>query len=266
MNLADLEGSWAIVTGASTGIGREFAEQLARRKINLVLVARRGELLDLLAAALRRAQGVQVQTLALDLADSTSVDQLQQFLEGLAIRPRLLVNNAGIGRWGRFEGGGSDPQACRRMLMVNAVALMETCAAMFPALTGQRPSAIINLSSPAAFQPMPFMAAYGASKAFVHHLSLALYEEWREQGVYVQTLVPGPTATEFDLLAGAYSSKLADKRDPPAKAVIASLLAFDREDPLVISASGTVAQRLFAALAPTRILLQKVGQMFRPRN
>lgn len=262
MNLEEFEGHWAVVTGASAGIGREFTEQLARRKVNVVLVARRGVLLDALAMGLRQSEGVQVRTLALDLAERDSAATLTQFLTEHSIAPKLLVNNAGVGHWGRFEG--ADAHAYRRLLSVNAMATMQTCLALFPILSTQRPSAIINLSSQATFQPMPFMAAYAASKAFVHHLSLALYEEWREHGIYVQTLVPGPTATEFDALAGAYPTQLSAERDPPSKTVTASLLAFESEDPLVISASGTVVQQLFAALAPTRMVLDKVGQMFRP--
>ncbi len=262
MRIADFAGAWAVVTGASAGIGREFAEQLAAHRVNLLLLARRGELLDTLAQALRQSHGIQVQTLALDLAEADAVNTLLKFMGDHAIRPRLLVNNAGVGRWGRFEGG--DMAANLRLLAVNAAAPLQTCLALFPVLAAQRPSVVINVSSQAAFQPMPFMAAYAASKAFVHHLSLALYEEWRGQGVYVQTLVPGPTATEFDALAGAYPSQLAGRRDPAAKTVSASLLALAQQPPLVISASGTVLQRLFAALAPTKLVLDKVGQMFRP--
>ena len=262
MNLSDFQGHWAIITGASAGIGREFSEHLARYKLNLVLVARRHDLLGIVADGLRQSYGIQVETLELDLAESDSADALGHFLSEHSIRPKLLVNNAGVGRWGRFEEG--DATAYRRLVSLNAQATMQTCFAMFALLASEAPSAIINVSSPAAFQPMPFMAAYGASKAFVHHLSLALYEEWRGHGIYVQTLVPGPTATEFDTLAGAYPSQLTAQRDPSSKAVIASLEGFDSEEPLVISASGSVMQQLFAALAPTRMVLDKVAHMFRP--
>ena len=128
MNIKDFKGSWAIVTGASAGIGREFAEQLARHKINVVLVARRGVLLDALGVALRQTQGVQVHTLALDLADSGSADTLTEFLSAHSIAPKLLVNNAGVGRWGRFEK--ADAQAYRRLISVNATAILQTCVAL----------------------------------------------------------------------------------------------------------------------------------------
>lgn len=262
MNLDGLRGSWAIVTGASAGIGREFSTQLARRGINVVLVARRGELLASLAEALESEHAVAARPIALDLADAGAASRLLEAVAAAGIRPRLLVNNAAVGRWGRFEATGVE--SYERLLRLDTESVLKLCHAFLPLLERNAPSALINVSSPAALQPVPFMAAYAASKAFVHSFSLALHEEWRGRGVYVQTLVPGPTASEFDQRAGAYASQLGAQRDPPGKAVDAAFDAFAGERPLVVSASGTLAQRLFAALAPTRVVLAKVGRMFRP--
>ena len=262
MDLNALAGSWAIVTGASAGIGREFAMQLAQRRLNVLLVARRGDLLAALANELQSACGVSAQPLALDLAESGAASTLRDALAARDIRPRLLVNNAAVGRWGRFEA--TPVETYERLLRVNVESVLKLCEAILPLLAQQPPAALVNVSSPAALQPVPYMAAYAASKAFVHSFSLALHEEWRGRGVYVQTLVPGPTASEFDHLAGAYDSRLGADRDPPAKAVDASLRAFAGEHPLAVAAGGTLAQRLFAALAPTRVVLAKVGRMFRP--
>ncbi len=262
MNLTELQGEWAIVTGASAGIGREFAHHLARRGINVVLVARRGDLLQAVATELERSCGVSALPIPLDLARTQAGDELHAALAARDVRARLLVNNAAVGRWGRFED--TDVATYERMLAVNAIAVVALCRVFLPELAQRRPSAIVNVSSPAALQPVPYMAAYAASKAFLHSLSLALYQEWRERGVYVQTLVPGPTATEFDERAGAYESQLGGQRDPPGKAVEASLKAFTSEKPLVASASGILGQKLFAALAPTRVVLNQVGKMFRP--
>mgnify|MGYP001478434846 CR=1 FL=1 len=257
-----LRGAWAVVTGASSGIGREFAVQLARRGLNVVLVARRGDALDALARELASAHAIHAQTVALDLADDGAAAHLRGALEARGIEPRVLINNAGVGRWGRFEDAPEGSN--RRLLRVNAAAVLSLCEEFLPALARHAPAAVVNVSSPAALQPVPYMAAYAATKAFVHSLSLALHEEWRGRGVYVQTLVPGPTASEFDARAGAYESRLGAGRDPPGKAVDASLRAFAREHPLVVTAEGTRTQRLFAALAPTRTVLAKVGAMFRP--
>ncbi len=262
MDLNALAGSWAVVTGASAGIGREFALKLAQRRLNVVLVARRGDLLAALANELQSACGVSAQPLALDLADGGAASTLRDALAAHGIRPRLLVNNAAVGRWGRFEAAPAGTY--ERLLRLNVESMLKLCEVFLPLLAREAPAALVNVSSPAALQPVPYMAAYAASKAFAHSFSLALHEEWRGRGVYVQTLVPGPTASEFDRLAGAYDSRLGARRDPPAKAVDASLRAFAGEHPLAVSAGGTFTQRLFAALAPTRILLAKVGGMFRP--
>ncbi len=262
MDLNALAGSWAVVTGASAGIGREFALKLAQRRLNVVLVARRGDLLAGLANELQSACGVSAQPIALDLADGGAASTLRDALAARGIRPRLLVSNAAVGRWGRFEA--TPVETYERLLRVNVEAVLKLCETFLPLLAQQAPGALVNVSSPAALQPVPYMAAYAASKAFVHSFSLALHEEWRGRGVYVQTLVPGPTASEFDRLAGAYDSRLGGHRDPPAKAVETSLRGFAGEDPLVVSAGGTFAQRMFAALAPTRVVLAKVGRMFRP--
>jgi len=261
MNLGEFKGAWGLVTGASSGIGAAFARRLAREGVNLVLVARSADRLDALALELVRTSGVQAVPLALDLADADAVQRLRAQLDARGIEPRLLVNNAAIGRWGPFDA--ADAALCQRIAQLDVVVVLQLCRAFAPEFAQRPPSAIINLSSQAALQPVPYMAAYAASKAFVHHLSLALHEEYRGR-VYVQTLLPGPTATEFDRRAGAYESRLSGERDAPDKVVNASLAAFAAERPLVAVASGVFTQKLFAALAPTQVVLRKVGEMFRP--
>jgi uncharacterized protein len=262
VNLTAFRGEWAVVTGASAGIGQEFARQLALRGINVALVARRGELLHKLADEIHKDSGVEALPLELDLTEPKAANHLQATLSSKGVSARIIVNNAAIGRWGRFDA--APAEAYEQMLAVNLAAVVGLCRLFLPELEMRPPAAIVNVSSPAALQPVPYMAAYAASKAYVHSLSLALHEEWRKRGVYVQTLLPGPTATEFDTLAGAYPSQLGASRSPPAKAVLASLAGFHSEVPLVVSASGTYLQRMFAAVAPTSMVLQKVGKMFHP--
>lgn len=262
MNLQDLKGGWALVTGASAGIGREFAVQLAQQGVNVALVARRRDVLDALALELSTQHGVQAMAMPLDLSRPDAAQSVLDELARRRIPLQLLVNNAALGRWGRFEA--TDAASYQDMVAVNALSTMALCRALLPELATRRPSAVVNLSSPAAFQPVPYMAVYAASKAFLHSLSLALHEEWRERGVYVQTLVPGPTATEFDQKAGAYASALGAQRAAPGQVVLKSLAAFGAESPLVLAASGTLMQRLFSAVAPTSMMLRKVGEMFRP--
>jgi hypothetical protein len=149
------------------------------------------------------------------------------------------------------------------MLAVNNGATVALCQTFFPHLSSFESSAVINVSSQAAFQPVPFMAAYAASKAFVQSFSVALYEEWKRYGIHVQTLVPGPTASEFDDKAGAYSSAIVE-RHPPAEAVASALRNLDRDQPVVASVKGIYKQRFFGGVLPYSLLVREVAKLFRP--
>lgn len=262
MKLSDCKGNWALVTGASSGIGREFADQFAAAGISLVLVARRTQLLESLAAELRGRHGIETLVLGIDLSNPGAAQDVKTRLAEQNIKIRLLCNNAGSGRWGPFEE--TPPEVYEEMIRLNAVALVATCHLFLPDLLSFPTSAIINVSSPAAYQPVPYMAVYAATKSFVHNFSLALYGEWESRGVHVQTFVPGPTATEFDAKAGAYESALT-ARGSPADAVAASLRHLERDAPVASSAKGLFKQRFFAGLFPPKMVVREVAKMFRPR-
>lgn len=257
------QGDWALVTGASSGIGREFARELATAGLNLVLVARRAALLEELARELREKHRIEVLVVCEDLAQPNAPATVREQVEQAGVRIRLLVNNAGAGKWGRFESAA--PEDYVRILLLNNQALVGLCHEFFPSLSSFPRSVVVNISSQAALQPVPFMAVYAASKAFVHNFSLALYEEWKQYGIYVQTLVPGPTATEFDEKAGAYASDLGVRHDA-SEAVSKSLKYLASDKPLVTSAKGIYKQRMFSALAPSKFVLKEVAKMFRPPN
>jgi len=262
MQLSDLTGHWALVTGASSGIGEEFAGQLAQAGMRLVLVARREERLQAVADALRVRYGAEVRAIVADLADTAAAARIRDELDAAGIRVRLLCNNAGAGRWGRFED--TQAQVYDELGTLNTTALVAMCRRFFDHLASFPSSAVINVSSAAAYQPVPYMAVYAASKAFVQSFSQALHGEWKEHGIVVQTLVPGPTATEFDAKAGAYESALKTERDAPADVVRASLAGLGRGVPVVNAAKGTYKQRLFAGLAPHSMVIREVGKMFKP--
>ena len=261
MQLSDLKGHWALVTGASSGIGEEFARQLAQAGLRLVLVARREERLLAVVNRLREQYGVEARAIVADLADVTTVARIRDELDGAGIQIRLLCNNAGAGRWGRFEG--TDAKVYDELNTLNTTTLVATCRRFFDHLAAFPSSAVINVSSAAAYQPVPYMAVYAASKAFVQSFSQALHGEWKEHGILVQTLVPGPTDTEFDAKAGAYESALTE-RGPAADVVRTSLAALERGVPVVNAAKGTYKQRVFAGLAPPAMVIREVGKMFRP--
>jgi short-subunit dehydrogenase len=185
----------ALVTGASAGLGVEFARQLSKRGHALVLAARRKERLDELAAELGNARA-----LAIDLSETNATARLMADLEANGEIIDLLVNNAGFGLTGRFAE--QDPARLRQMIDLNCGALTELCRSVAPAMVERRSGAILNVASTAAFQPGPGMAVYFATKAFVLSLTEALHEELLKSGVKVSVLCPGPTATEFGEVAG----------------------------------------------------------------
>lgn len=260
--LADCAGDWALVTGASAGIGREFAVQLARRGLNVVVVARRGALLRELAAGIQSTTHVRVLPLELDLLQPDAVQRLRERLDELGdARLRLVVNNAASGLWGPFDA--SQARRYGEIVQLNCAALVGVAAAVMPSLQRHAPSALVNVSSQAAYQPVPYMAVYGASKAFVQSFSLALYEEMAGKGVLVQTLVPAPTATEFDRRAGAYSSAVPN-RGSTESVVTASLAGLERGRAVAGNARGLWKQRLFAGLFRPEFVVRQVARMFRP--
>jgi short-subunit dehydrogenase len=192
-------GRWALVTGASSGIGEEFARELARRGMNLVLAARRIDRLSALAIELERAHGIEADALIADLATPGAAAELwRDGCEGREMA--LVVNNAGYGLKGRFDELPLDRQT--EMVHLNCIAVLELSHLALTAMRPRGSGAIVNVASIAAYQPIPMLATYAASKAFVVTLTEALAEEARGSGVRVVTLNPGPVATEFQSVAG----------------------------------------------------------------
>jgi hypothetical protein len=260
-SLSAFKGHWALVTGASAGIGKEYAYQLAQAGMNVVLVARRGELLNELATELHEKFSVRTFTLALDLTQKKAVQELRKSLQEADIHIRFLCNNAGVGRWGRFEN--ASVEVYQEMLSLNIGVMVSMCHQFMSDLVSFPSSVIVNVSSPAGYQPVPYMAVYAATKAFVQSFSQALHGEWGEKGVLVQTLVPGPTETEFDAKAQAYESALT-KRGSTTEVVHASLKALSSGEPIAAATKGLYRQRFFAGLFPARMVIREVAKMFKP--
>lgn len=261
MEFTTCRGDWALVTGASSGIGREFASKLAAKGMNVVLVARRSTIIEELAGALEKRYGIRALAVSLDLGRHDAPSHLSARLAEEKITVRLLINNAAFGRWGYFEA--TSPDTYRMMIDLNISAMISLCHHFLADLSSFPSSAIINVSSPAAYNPIPYMAVYAASKAFVSSFSLALHEEWKERGILVQTLVPGPTETEFDTVAGAYASAIS-KRGTPGEVVDVSLSHLQRGTPVALHAEGTFKQRFFTTFFPASVVLKTVAKMFRP--
>lgn len=193
-----MKNTYAIITGASSGIGTELASLLAHRGYNLVLAARSEDKLQSIAATMQSTYGIKVEVCAVDLANAAGPHTLAKFCADKQLAVEILVNNAGYGVWGAFEKCSLEAQ--QEMLRLNNETLMSLCYLFYPMLRQQK-GYILNVASTAAFQAVPKMAAYAATKSFVLSLSRALYHEWKGE-VSVTALCPGPTKTGFVARAG----------------------------------------------------------------
>jgi len=191
---------WALITGASSGIGKELCSRFARDGHSLVLTARSRDALMASAGALREAYRVRVEIIPMDLSIPGSAQRLAEEVRAKGIAPDFLVNNAGFGAHASFAEMPVGTE--RELIQVNMLSLIELTRAFLPGMLARRVGRILNVGSTASFQPGPFMAVYYACKAFVLSFSEALHEELRGTGVTVTVLCPGPTRSGFQKRAG----------------------------------------------------------------
>ncbi len=240
-----------LITGASAGLGAEFARQCAARGEALLLVARRQDRLEALAAEVGGAE-----VIALDLAAPGAAAALLAEAQSRGLEIDTLINNAGFGLAGRFDRLDADRQV--EMIDLNVRVLTELCRLVLPTMVERRRGAILNVASTAAFQAGPHMAVYYATKAYVLSLTEALHQELKGTGVRITALCPGPVATEFFDVAGAANSRLAKMGAEPKSVVRAGLHALDRNRAIVIpglmNRVGAQANRLLPRAALRRII------------
>ena len=247
-------GPWALVTGASAGIGAEFARELAAAGLNLVLTARRGDRLEALAGELKSASGVGCRCIALDLSEDGAPGALAEGVSDLDVG--MVVNNAGFGALGRF--GTHPPELLSRMISLNCAAPVLLTHHMLPRLKARRRSAILFVSSVAGYQGSPFMACYSGTKAFDLIFGEALARECQGSGVDVLVVSPGSTESEFQRVAGAV-----EHRGDSARSVARQgLAALGRKHTVVTgwghklqTASGRFFPRRFVTWSAARFLL-----------
>jgi hypothetical protein len=233
---------FAVVTGASRGIGADYARALAAKGYDLLLVARDRDRLDRLAAEIKSAVPVSVDVAVQDLSQPEAAHQL--FVSARALRPAtdLLVNNAGFGLYGPFA---EQPMPrIQEMLRLHVNTIVESIRLFLPDMIERRSGAIINVASVAGFMPLAYMAEYAATKAFLIVFSQALAEEVRASGVRVQACCPGSTETEFHQTAGTHPRSPFGSQPSP-DVVAASLRAIER-GPTVVAThwSGALMDRL----------------------
>jgi short-subunit dehydrogenase len=257
------ETTWGVITGASSGLGALFAEQLARRGLSLVLAGRDEPRLTAVARRVRAiAPDVEVDLVVGDLGTESGIDALVAHLGGRTVD--VLVNNAGFGTYGPF----ADADVAREhaLVMVNVDALMRVTRAVLPGMVSRGRGGVLNVASTIAFQPGPYQAVYGASKAFVLSFSQALWAETRGTGVSVTALCPGPTETGFVGALGADVSQTAVYRRlaAPEPVIAAGLRALDRGRPVVTPGVRNKTMALASRLSPGWVSALLTGRMLRP--
>jgi uncharacterized protein len=218
-----------LITGASAGLGVEFARQCAARGEDLILVARRRDRLEAVAAEV----GGTAHIFVADLAEAGAAASLIAQIEAEGLTVGTLINNAGFGLAGKFMSHSLERQS--EMIDLNVRTLVELCHLVLPAMRERGQGAICNVASTAAFQPGPNMAVYYATKAFVLSFTEALHHELKGSGIKVSALCPGPTATEFGSVAGTNISSAFDRITADAASVVrAGLRGLDRNKAVVI--------------------------------
>jgi len=254
---APWKGRTALVTGASSGLGADFARQLAADGAGLVLSARRADVLEALAADLRQCHGVPVVVVPLDLAATGAAEALVAELERRSLEVDVLVNNAGFGLYGEFLD--IDPVREREMMVLDVMVPLELTRRLGGAMVRRGRGWILQVSSIGGYQPTPLYAVYSAAKAFLLSFGEAVAYEWRRRGVTVSVLCPGVTATSFLSVAGqtATAYQRAVMMDSPTVAR-AGLKALARGTPsvlpgvlnkLTVFASRFTPRRLLPAVA-----------------
>ena len=255
----DFTATTSLVTGASSGLGEQFARQLAARGSNLVLVARSADRLAALADELRSRHRVTATAVPADLSLADDVSRVAA--AAATTQVDVLVNSAGFGTYGTFAG--LDANREHDEVMVNAVAVVDLTHAVLPGMLASRRGGIITVASSIAFQPSPGQAVYGATKAFALAFSEALWTETRGTGVRILALCPGPVATGFLASLGdqATTSRIYRRTADPADIVKAGLRGFDHNAMTIIPGLRTRLLAQGHRFLPRTVMAQMTGKM-----
>jgi len=256
-------GKWALVTGASAGIGVALARELAVGGTNLVLTARRKDRLEKLAQELSSEHKIGVEIFAADLAQMDAPQQIFAYTQAKKINVDLLINNAGFGAYGAFAT--VETQRLLDMVQVNCGAVVHLTRLYLPQMLKQRRGDVLILASTASFQAVPFISTYAATKAFDLLFAEGLAEEVKPHGVRVCALCPGSTESEFHEVAGQSGLAAARKnRETAEKVARVGLQALAAGKSYVISGTGNYLGAHSQRLVPRGVVTRIAGKMFRP--
>ena len=259
---AEWRGKWALVTGASAGIGEALAEELARDGTHLVLTARRKDRLDALAQRLTATYKIQTQVFLADLADPAAPEKILAFTQGKGIEIDLLINNAGFGKYGEFH---SVPkERLVEMVQVNCSAVVHLTHLFVQGMVARRRGDILILASTASFQAVPYISTYAATKAFDLLFAEGLAEELKPYGIRVCALCPGSTESEFHVVAG--QDKYIRRAETAQKVARTGLKALAAGKSYVISGLGNYLGAHGERLVPRRFVTRTAARMFKPKE
>jgi len=258
-------GKWALVTGASAGIGKALAEELAAGGTHLILTARRKERLEELARRLSEIHKVKVEVLVADLEEPGAPEKIFAFTKAKGIEVELLINNAGFGVYGEFAG--AELHRLLEMVQVNCSAVVHLTRLYLPEMMAQRRGDILILASTAAFQSVPYISTYAATKAFDLLFAEGLAEEMKPYGIRVCALCPGSTESEFHEVAGqAHLAPAARNKETAEKVARVGLRALAAGKSYVISGAGNYWGAHMQRLVPRRFVTRTAARMFRPKT
>ncbi len=255
----NFKGKTAVITGASSGIGLGYAHELAGRGANLVLVARNKVQLEKIAADIKTANDVRIDVIAMDLSKITSGQDLLDALKKARLSADVLINNAGFGTNNRVAK--EDRATLQQEILLNVVTLVDLTTAVLPEMLAKDFGLIVNIGSTASFQPVPGMAVYAATKAFVRSFTSALWGEVKGTNVRVLTVNPGATETEFFNVAKA---KPTGKLAPVSSVVDATFKALNSKNssPSIIVGGQNAVMAKLTRFVPTKAVLNIAAKLF----
>jgi short-subunit dehydrogenase len=258
---SEWKGKWALVTGASAGIGTALAQQLAAGGTNLILTARRIDRLEILARRLADHYKTQTEIVVADLAQPSAPEHIFAFTDSRRIEVSLLVNNAGFGQYGELHQVETD--RLLEMVQVNCNAVLHLTRLYLPGMVAKRSGDILIVASTASFQAVPYISTYAATKVFDLFLAEGLAEEMKPYGIRVCALCPGTTQSEFHELAGhpAHSKGRQQSAETVAKNGLKALAAGKS---YVISGLGNYLGAQGERLVPRRFVTKIAAKLFRP--
>ena len=257
------KGKWALVTGASAGIGKALAEELAAGGTHLILTARRRDRLEELAKRLRSKFRIQAEIFEADLSKLSAPQEIFNFTQEKGIAVDLLINNAGFGQFGELTT--VDPERLLDMVQVNCSAVLHLTRLFLPPMIAHRQGDVLIVASTASFQAVPYISTYAATKVFDLYLAEGLAEEMKPHGIRICALCPGTTESEFHEVAG-HPSHSKGRQETAAKVAKTGLRALAAGKSYVISGLGNYLGAHGERLVPRRFVTRIAASLFRPKK